>query len=408
MGNNGRSHLVLALNTKGIGELWLGLRVAMDLKAAGDSVSFLTLEGNAMPLRGSFPFSTFKLATSPLLPFLVERRIRGAQSASIIFADYLTCSVFLRTNGMTPATFQRIGVPIIAIDTWDSSRTPETIDCFIDDVERVPQWRDSVTPICPVPFLSPDTPGAYQSLPQMTVAPRKVRKHLRHTLGLSDRHKAVLFCTAKWQHMPFRSDSGRRLAASLPRLLAEYLSEIDETVHLVHVGPEPYPLGDCLHERYHWVAQVPPREFDLLVSSMDLLVSANIAATTIAKAMVAKVPTLVLQNSFSGASVEEVEQNVGRTLAERSREWVRASAPIYPFALWPVGYHRFLAPVLRDNPYSGAFQVVEVLDEDALKAALAALTLDRTARDAQLHLHAAYLARIEACPTAAERVLAHC
>ncbi len=408
MGKPSRSHLVLALNAKGIGELWLGLRVAMDLKSVGDRVYFLTLEGNTMALRGSFPFSTFKMATSPLLPLLVERWIRDLRAASIIFADYLTCGVFLRSKGLSPATFRKLDVPIIAIDTWDSAKTSCVIDCFVGDTEHVPPWRDEVKPICPVPFLCPDTSDAYQSLPELTAVPAKVRKHVRHALDLRPTDRAILFCTAKWQHMAYPSETGRRLAASLPQLVADYVARMDGSVHLVHVGPQAYPLGDVLKERYHWIAPLPPREFDLLVSSMDLLLSANVAATTIAKAMVARVPTLVLQNSVSGASVEEVEQASGRTVSPRTREWVRASVPLYPFSLWPVGYYRFLRPVLDDNPYIQALDVVEVLDEDNFTGALSRLTMDRAAREEQLHRQAAYLTKVSACPTAAERVLSLC
>jgi hypothetical protein len=408
VGKPARNHLILAFNSNGIGELWLGLRVAMELKKMGDGVAFLTLEGNTMPLRGEFPFRTFKTATSPLLPFLVERLIRESKAASLIFADYLTCGIFLRGFGQTPGAFQKIGVPMIAIDTWDSTKSPATIDCFLEDRERVPAWCESITPICPVPFLSPDTPGAYQSLPLTNVAPAKVRKHIRHTLGLKPTDRAILFCTAKWQHMDFRSDAGRLLAAALPRLVADHVKRMDDSVHLIHVGPAPYPFSESLNQRYHWIAPLPPREFDSLVSATDLLLSANISATTIGKAMAARVPTLVLQNSVGGGSVEEIEQAIGKPLSGFTRGWVHASAPLYPFSLWPVGYYSFLKPVLRDNPYVGALDVVEMLDEEAVQNALTRLTKDRAAREEQLHRQAGYLARVNMCPSAAERVHSLC
>lgn len=215
----------------------------------------------------------------------------------------------------------------------------------------------------------------------------------------------MLFSTAQWQYLRAGSDSAKRLAKALPTLLANYVLLAGPNVHLVHVGPERYPLASVLEERYHWVAPLPEEQYNILVASVDLLVTANVAATTIARAMVAEVPVVVLENSMRGETLEEVEGATKRPLAEVVRTWLAGVLPLFPFSMWPVGYRQFLAPLLEANSYCHAIERVELLDVDRVVSAIQGLTDERgTERSDHLHRQAAFLAAVRALPSPAETI----
>jgi hypothetical protein len=416
-----QKHLILALNTQGLGEAILGARLAADLQKAGDEVFFLAHDSNAKVLAKDFPCLTFSSDAAPLLPFYLSDCLNTCHPSSIILSDFLTTAFFLEGLGKGSHLVTSLNLPMFAIDIWDSSKTPDRIDLFVGGSDKnIPRWDGEIKYICPVPFLLPHSASEfYRCLPERTAFAEQTRQQIRAELGLGSSSKAVLLCTAEWQHpglhpVGIREGSeqekqwanGKRVAELVPLLVSDYLSRLGEDVHLVHVGPQAYDLKEHLDGRYHWMASLAPAKFDQLLAAMDLLLSANISATTIAKAMVYEVPVLVLQNSVSAASREEAEASLPEPASQAMREWLEKVVPLFPFALWPLGYHRFLAPLLRDNPYVAALQMVELLHEGEVEAALSALLFDSAARENQAHRQANYLAQVRALPTGAQLIQA--
>jgi hypothetical protein len=404
--NGTRNHIILAPNRKGLGEAILGVRLAYDLQSAGEGVFFLSHESNSKLVQ-DFPHLIFGSHASPLIPLYIENCIKECRASSLILSDYFTTGIFFDAARLDPRILTSFNIPVFAIDTWDSGKSPGRIDVFCDSAQPVITWPNQVTSLCPVPFLSPhSTNGAYRSLPERPQLTVRSRNDLRCSLGLEETSRTVLFCTAEWQHMQYESDAAIRLSAMLPTLIADYLSALGSSVHLVHVGPQPYNLKQQLNGHYHWLPPLKPKDFDELLASMDLVLSANISATTIAKAMVCCVPVLVLQNSVSGASREEVEAARGQAFSSRLEHWLDEVIPLFPFALWPVGYYRFLAPLLHDNPYVRAVRVAEVLDEHGVENALAGLLFNQVTREEQIHRQTMYLSQVQSLPTGAQVIQA--
>lgn len=406
MKNGKHKHLILSLGRKGFGEAALGLRLAAELRQSGDEVFFLAHESNKKLLAG-FPHQTIGTAASPLLQLYVQGQLAASKISSIILADYYITTLFFALTGLEPEILTASGLPIFAIDTWDSTKTPAEIDVLISDTRHLTKWPGILKSIYPVPFLHPDhTDGSYASLPETISVPRKIRRHIRHTLGLSDTSRGILFCTAEWQHPKYESegDVARRFAALLPALVADYVLRVGKDVHLVHVGPCSYNLNQVLNGRYHWLPPLPPYEFDPLLGSMDLLLSANVSATTIVKAIVSRVPVLVLQSSIAAANRQEAEAAMVRPATPRLAAWLDQSTPIFPFSMWPLGYYRFLAPILKDNPYMASIDVAELLDEQQVEASIASLLFDQCARDSQRHRQVAYLEQLRQLPTGAQLI----
>ena len=123
----------------------------------------------------------------------------------------------------------------------------------------------------------------------------------------------MLMCTAGWQHNIINPD-GRRLMELVPQLLYSYLTQVDSSVKLIHVGPAALQLA-AADGRYLWMPSLSPDNFDRLLGSVDLFLSANISATTIGRAIASGVPVLVVENSCTATTTAEVRVALGKRLA---------------------------------------------------------------------------------------------
>jgi CheY-like chemotaxis protein len=214
-------------------------------------------------------------------------------------------------------------------------------------------------------------------------------------------------CSAnEWARLGAQWHGARRLAASLPALVGHYLSRLGDSVHLVHVGPRSFELAGQLNGRYHWLPSLTPGEFDAVLARADLFLSANITGTTVAKALTRAIPVMVLHNSVSASTVAEAETQAGAELSPALREWLEQAVPLSPFTLWPLGYTRFLEPILQGNPYTAALERVEILQEEQVEASLASLLFDAVAREDQIHRQDSYVREVGALPRGADLVTA--
>lgn len=398
-----KNHLVLALSQQGLGEAILGLRLAQDLQDAGDSVFFLAYDTNKL-LLSETPHLAFGSHVAKLLPIYLANCVAEIRASSIILADYYTTTYFFDQHGLAPEILTRFSLPIFGIDTWDSTR-PGDIDVFTNGIQPVTRWSIPMNFVCPVPFLPLHaTPTVYSSVPQKGSFSKTERNRLREKLGIGQTDKAILFCSAEWQHAHYSSEAANLLAISLPRLVANYLSNIGKDIHLVHVGPRPFGLAGAMNGRYHWVPPLAPRLFDQVVASTDLLLSANISATTIARAMMHGLPVLVLRNSVSASSREEAEGTLSQPPSSRLARWLDQAVPLFRFLLWPVGYWDFVNPLLQNNLYVNAVEFLEILDEQRIENTLRTLLFDTTARDEHVQRHGSYLAQVRALPDGAQMI----
>src|ERR1700723_802025 len=400
-------HLLVCLGRAGWGEASMGIGIAEDLVGVGDSVRFL-IHSSVSPLFANkgFEIDSIDDNTGGITDLLVQDLIESYRPDSIILCDFFTTCSYLRSVKIDAEFLMGLGVPIIALDTWDFPETRFSIDMYFNDEKRVPNWIDR-TPfrLIPSPIVRPVTRrGVYSCLPKSSAVDLKVRRHVRSNLGLLESDKAVLFCTAAWQQADYDDEHARRLAGCLPSLISQYIKRSGSTVHLIHVGPNPYVIDDLLADRYHWLPQLKSGDFDLLLPSMDLQISANLSARSIARSIVSGVPTVVIQNSYFARDVAEARiLNSGSVSAEFHR-WLLNALPLYPFKLWPLGFHKFLSPMTRENSYCNAVKVAELFDEEQTISTISGILFDPTKREEILHSQLAYAHQVSELPGPARTV----
>jgi hypothetical protein len=413
-------HLVISLNANSWGSATTARVIADDLVALGDEVSFLARECMRPVLcDADFRCNVLPDHMGPLMGVYLENMVNQTKPTTVILADYFGNANFLSRVGVNPDCMLPSGAVTFAVDAWDCERTGYEVDTTCgatvqigpggEDGSRWHRQFESIShKLKPVPMVGTSgSTGCFCTLGAAATPAKRERLLARQRLGFCERDKLLLFCTNAWQH-PRPGSAFERQAEALPRLLAQHVSCLGESAHLVHVGPQPFDLRKQLNHRYHWLPPLAPSDFDAMLAGVDLMVSANISATTIAKAMVYEVPVAVLQNSVSASSRDEAEAAAPKGPSPWLCAWLEDAVPLVAFSLWPIGFYRFLAPLLRDNPYVAALQILEILDEQRTQETLAALLFDPGRREEQMHRQALYLGLVRSLPTGAQAIKALC
>jgi len=118
-----RSHLFFAMSNFAFGEVALALRLAWQLHARGDRVSFLTPSGLAVlfehtPFKHGHLDSVWHSIDQVLPAIVAEQRVD-----SLVVVDAASVYLALDVTRRDDAFLRRMPVPVIAFDVWN---LPET------------------------------------------------------------------------------------------------------------------------------------------------------------------------------------------------------------------------------------------------------------------------------------------
>jgi hypothetical protein len=377
--------------------------------------SHFIIEPHALPMlvrdrnRPRHEYTVLEPQMGPLARLLVDEAIATFRPDAIVLADYLThCRTFSRRYHLDPWFIESHGLPVIPIDIWELEKTSFTVDLATDDESDVNEhFRDLPAQLRPVPLAHLEPDGTCRARPfrvwdgEDRVSAR-TRNHLRTTLGLEKQDKLVLLATAAWQlgkgikHreqvIPVRD--------AMPRILAHCLRQLPPQTHFLLAGEAPEALIDPPGNRVHRLPPCLPERFGNLLGAADAILSMNIAATTVTRAVMAGVPAMVLGNRFDIRDTEDAEKAEAEIggFSPMVRDQLAGAMPLYPFRLWPLSYYRFLTPLLTDNPFTGAVTQAEILDEQAVTAGLTRLLYDQPTRSEALARQSAYADRVRALP----------
>jgi hypothetical protein len=406
--------LFLAMSQRGYGETVIGLSLARQLSGLGVQSHFVIEESAEHLLRPTgFAYSVISEAMGPLAGLVIDGIVAEFGPDGLVLADYL---IWTRTMhgifGLDPWFIDRYGLPILPIDIWALDGRDLSTDFGGQPGPPVhPRIRQLAGHLQPVPLARPA--GSQQGYPFRLSEPdsrvsRRTRDHLFATFGIPDGHRVALITMAGWQQAPDPRYAERfhRIARQVPLLLAHYLRALPATTHFMLVGEIPDALRSLPADRTIMLPSCAPKRFAVLTGAADLIVSLNASSTAVAQAIMADVPAMVLSNRFAiadEAGAEELAGEVaGGQVSDFVRSWLAATGPVYPFRIWPLGYHRFLEPVLAGNPYADALATAELLDEHGAVAALEAALYDPATRDSYARARADYHRTVAALPGTGE------
>ncbi|MCE9573425.1 MAG: DUF6365 family protein [Deltaproteobacteria bacterium] len=384
------THLFVAPGAAAFGEVLLGLRLARALHDRGDRVLFLAPRAFEV-LLAPYPFAHgHSDAIAQVLDRALPDIVRDRRADTVTLLDLAVTLVACQAYRLDPGFLARLGVPVIALDIFDvgtgGGRRYDMGEVAIElgAVPDAPLRR-----IVPVPFARPTTAAAYGVLGDGDVPTDEDRQRTRQGLGIGADEPLLVLVTAAFQGRglsPFQV----RLVDAMPALLAAQVAALGP-IRVVHVGPRALA---GMGPRYRHLGQVAPAEFRRLIAAADVLYTLNLSATSVVTALEVDTPVVAAISSRRGPpdAAAHDSATVAAALARLG--------PLYPFRVFPLGLHDFMAPVLVDNPYADAVTQVELFDEHASVATLRALLFDGDARQAARARAARYRDQIRALPGA--------
>ncbi|QMU73251.1 DUF6365 family protein [Streptacidiphilus sp. P02-A3a] len=398
--------LFFALSTAGYGETVIGTSLADQLRPLGVQSHFVISEISAPVLkRSGIPHTVLDPRMRGLARLLLDELVAEFRPDAIVLADYFTFTgVFQNRYGLEPWFIEEYQLPILPIDIWEWEKTDFAIDIFDEPHEVDRRLLEMETHLRPVPLAHPEQTGRaypfrlWEGGEQVS---RRTRGHLFTTFGLNPQDRLVMLPVAAWQQLPeerYASSIGTQAVSGVPRLLAHYLRQLPETTHFLLVGQAPPELAELPAERTHVMPPCSPARFSTLLGSADLVLSLNIGATTLARAILSDIPGVALTNSFAvpdAAAVPQVEARLGG-LTDTVRDWLGGIQPLHRMRMWPLGFHDFLEPLLTDNPYADAVTQLELLDEPAVVRGIEQALYDSDTRDRSAAARADYLKILDA------------
>jgi hypothetical protein len=393
--------LFFALSTAGYGETVIGVSLAEQLRPLGVQSHFVISPVSEQVLkRSGIRYTVIEQQMGPLARLLIDEDVSQFRPDAIVLADYYTFSgVFQHRFGLRPWFIEDYQLPILPIDIWEWQKTSFAVDMFDEDRPVDKRILEMDAWLRPVPLAHPERQERaypfrlWQGSERVS---RRTRHHLFTTFGLSPQDRLVLLTVAPWQQMPedrYLSSIGTHVLRGVPQLLAHYLRQLPETTHFLLIGQAPPELAALPAERTHALPSCSPARFTTMLGASDLVLSLNVGATTLARAVTSDIPAIALTNSFAVPDAEAAEKAEARLggLTSTVRDWLAGMLPLHKIRMWPLGFYDFLEPLLTANPYAGTFTNLELLDEVAVVEGIERALYDSGTRDRLAAARADYL-----------------
>jgi hypothetical protein len=379
--------LVMATSTITVGETILGLSLANQLKGCGFNFHFIVCE-LSVPL----------LATSMHSYTMIKKEIRGhaikyidntintIRPRIIVLCDYFVhCNIFAREFSVEPWFVYKYNIPIVPIDFWQFGITDFKIDVFGNQYIEVDNHvLDMPCVMHPVPLCSPKFSKDKRSYYFPLVGTKNKDsvaspKTIRHKLGLSDQDKVILLSLSHWQIQRYQVKHVDKIIEGIPVLISYYLRELPDNVYVLFFGGNECDLPHFPTHRILCLTSSEVEKFESLLASVDLLLTLNLPSTALVRAAHMGINSVVLSNRHyfvNAKDIEALNENCCDLPSSFMRAWIMKYLPIYPFRMWPLGWHNFLEPLVSNNPYLDTFLQVEILNERAVLEALEGLLFD--------------------------------
>ncbi|GAA0934156.1 DUF6365 family protein [Virgisporangium aurantiacum] len=306
---------------------------------------------------------------------IVDGVVASFRPTMLVAADAFTLNYSVGWSGLNVRILrERYGLPLASFDQYDWRAADYVVDFYGHHLKRFPPLLESCDLLIRnCPLNRPAVGGSGGSGGVVHVALAGGGPHDggldppdRRTNGSGRvRRPTVFLANSRWEYVDVNKRSGAsgmaQLIDAMPRVLHSHLAALRRPLTVVHVGPVPWRFPIAEQIEYRHLPTLPPTSFYEQLVGADLYVTTNAASVTLSHAVLAGVPSLLLQNDRTLYLGPDGRDRAGHG-------WLVDAAPgltaAYPFRVCPWGWYGFLTPVLRDNPYTDCFVTANVFDRD--------------------------------------------
>jgi hypothetical protein len=406
----------------GSGEIVNAVLVAEQLRKKGVDCSFFTFPYGARFLEAD-KFEYVTLQNDKLTNInLMEQYINKTRPDAIVIADYYLFHMSKTlTNYLWIGWMKELDIPVISFDSLYLGREyPKAV--YIANPEFFPKQKYNITYkmpsfiqslICPSPPFNkppPDERDLCGRLYEETFIDYERDPSIREGLGIHPDEKLIFHIIPKWALMTMRSASSMSFSEYYPlvvALLTRHFKNLDEKIHVVCVNP----IGQKLYTEtdtmsVNQVAFLPFDTYMKYTVSADLIITDNILSATTWKAVLRRVPTLVLGNSLmtkdAASKYDVITENfdVSSAFMDVIHQYKDPSPYLPTLSFWTVFTKLFAAMDIGKT-----FLIEELFDEKGTFEAISNILTDEKFKKELRKKQDQYVEKIANLPTMAEIVI---
>ncbi|GGM20785.1 hypothetical protein GCM10011608_01750 [Micromonospora sonchi] len=399
-----RRLLFLGLGHLSNGDLSIAADFARQLPPDRFEVGFVTAAGTAAYVRG------FGLTAYPLDAPTPERNrerfdelVTHFRPDLFVAADAFTLDYSTGWSGLSMGLLrERYDVALGSFDQYDYPAAGYVVDFYTGHRTRFPRVLDTCDLVIRnSPLNRPASGDAGIAVTRMIcggTSPLPVSRSRR------TEPPTIFLANSRWEQVNVvRAPEMAELIRAMPRIIHSHLAALRRPLRVVHVGPVRWEFPIAEQIDYQHVGRMTPAEFHGQLTGADLFLTGNAVSVTLTQAVLAGVPSLLLQNYKTLDTAGLIRSGSAPTwLAEAAADLTVA----FPYRVYPWGWYEFLAPVLSDNPYVDCFLTAGVFERRRVLQAFNELLDDSSVRTRLRDRQAALLHQLDRLPSAEEAISA--
>ena len=360
------------------GELLIALEFAKQLLAAGWQPHFFIPPTHEKTLK-AYPF-----AYTVLMPklgnvnrVLLQDYEHRCRPQLVILSDFLNYHFCERHYGLRVEDLQIFSGRVGTFDNFDWTLSRRQMDTYGFGSKTVSEVKieDYGFRLVPCPIANPLQSGRnagdtfyYPLLGDVPTYDEAIRARCRTELGLPQERPVLLVTSAVWQQTHRLYPHVQGFVEAADEVYRDILLAVARQGLMIYVGApgffaDPPPNVVVL-------SHLPPDLFQKYALAADLFVTRNLTSTTVAKFALAGVPTAALTSSLHTTNRSREPLRFPFSPTPRVEQLVGRLEICYPYRMYPVGWHKFLAPVMKGNPYLDVVRELELFDEQQTVAAM--------------------------------------
>jgi hypothetical protein len=330
----------------------------------------------------------------------------------IICADAFTMDFSSTWSGIDFSFLKSLGVPVGSFDEyeWDSTG-------FLQDFAGVPMKMKSELILSsdflirPCPVNKPEAaPGgrvascSLFSLDKLTAQRDKDlegKEAWRASMGIPKERKLAFIVNSTWEYLDVgRSLETLKLMKWLPRMVAAYFAHLKAPLTVFHIGGKKwdFPIEERIDYRHF--SSMPPSLYNRALHCSDLFCGTNLISVTMSRAALCGVPVALFQNG-KHVDFSKLQPALGK-MPQWYQDMAGEVGKALPFKVFPWGWHKFLQPVMENNPYSETFAKLPLFEAKKCVDTLHALLFDEAFKAGQRRKQELYAQMLKELPPASK------
>lgn len=339
---------------------------------------------------------------------ITDKLMKDFRPDYVIASDVYTLWYSYTWTGLNMEVFKTYGVPFGSFDSYEFNSTNFVQDYYGGYKATIPDYInqcDFVIRYCPINKVQKaDKTVKFTYLYDQKLTITKEERMNFNRIFKPKGEKVIFIANSNWETLNVnRLPALTNLLYWIPRIIINYILQLDEKINIIHVGPKSWGNIEINENiKYHHFKFLKPDEFNTFLSGSDIFLTTNIISSTLAKSVYATVPAIVLQNDKLVNFTRLSEQ------LKKMPSWYQEMANdvkiAYPFRLFPFGWYSFLKKLLDNNEYADTFLQTSIFQINKTINILRSYLYDKYAYTQLQHKQSLYVDKIIQLPSPKEVV----